>query len=459
MTATATPLKADDEMIARYARQAVPRYTSYPTAPHFHAGVDEAAYRGWLAELDPSAPISLYLHVPFCSQICWYCGCNMKLAARYEPVSAYVASLLQEIDLLAAALPARMTISHLHWGGGTPTTLRPDDLERVMDRVAERFTYAPGAELALETDPRRLDAAMIERLGKIGFTRASFGVQEFDPTVQQAINRIQPPEMVADCVAGLRGAGVSAINFDLIYGLPLQTAEMLEKTARLTIDMAPDRIALFGYAHVPWMAKNQRMIREDDLPGGPARLEQAQRTAAVFEEAGYAAIGIDHFAKPTDPLAEAARAGTLRRNFQGYTTDTAEALLGVGSTSIGKTPSGYVQNIAETGAWSRAVWDGTLPVAKGVAIERDDRLRGAVIEQIMCFGAVDLAEIGAQFDAGAGWWSAERAALAALEADGVLTLSEGRVALTEAGATLRRVVAAVFDCYLARKEGRHSRAV
>lgn len=453
------PPVAEKEILARYASRAAPRYTSYPTAPHFHAGVGEDECRGWLAALDPAKPVSLYLHVPFCRRLCWYCGCNMKLASRYEPVARYVETLLQEVDLLAEALPARMSVSHLHWGGGTPTTLRPDDLARVMERVADRFDDAPGAERAIEADPRALSDEMIRRIGELGFTRASFGVQEFDPAVQKAINRIQPPELVEHCVAGLRAAGVAAINFDLIYGLPLQTAEALEKTARRCLAMAPDRIALFGYAHVPWMAKKQRLIAEADLPGMESRLEQARRAAAVFEAAGYQSIGVDHFALPGDPLAQAARVGELRRNFQGYTTDDAEALLGLGATSIGRTPQGYAQNLTETGAWARAVEAGRLPVARGVALGSEDRLRGWVIERLMCDAEVNLSAAGDRFGAPADWWRRERAALAALEADGLLVLSGSVIGLTPFGLPLRRIVAAAFDQYLAEGAGRHSKAV
>jgi oxygen-independent coproporphyrinogen III oxidase len=243
---------------AKYAGRAMPRNTSYPTAPHFRRDFPEATLRRWYGALPPEVPVSLYLHVPFCRQMCWYCGCNMKLAARYAPVADYVESLLAEIELVAAALPERLRVSHLHWGGGTPTALAPADLARAMDRLRARFALAPGAELAIESDPRTLTPEMAAAIGRLGFTRASFGVQEFDPKVQAAINRLQPPEIVARTVEMLRAAGLAAINFDLIYGLPHQTVESLLDTIATCRAMAPDRIALFGYAHVPWMARNQR---------------------------------------------------------------------------------------------------------------------------------------------------------------------------------------------------------
>jgi oxygen-independent coproporphyrinogen-3 oxidase len=445
------------DALSRHAARAVPRYTSYPTAPHFEAGFSPETYRDWLARTPAEEPVSLYLHVPYCRQMCWYCGCNMKLAARYAPVAAYAETLRAEIALVADALPEGLSVSHLHWGGGTPTALSPEDLSRCMARVASRFDIARGAELAIESDPRTLSSEMIGMIGALGFTRASFGVQEFDPEVQAAINRIQPPEMVRRAVEGLRAAGVQAINFDLIYGLPRQTAETLVNTIAIARDMKPDRIALFGYAHVPWMAKNQRMIAPESLPGPAERAEQAARAAEALIAAGYVPIGLDHYALPTDSMAIAAREGRLRRNFQGYTTDQAETLIGLGATAISRTRFGYAQNIAETNAWARAVQAGIPPVAKGRALSDDDRLRGFVIERIMCDGAVDLDAAAARFGAPPGWWDA--LALDDLAADGLITRQGARIALTAAGRPLCRVVAAAFDAYLPRSEARHSVAV
>ena len=447
------------EPLKTYMSRNVPRYTSYPTAPHFSKAVGPEEYASWLSALDPNAPVSLYLHVPFCRELCWYCGCNMKLAKRDAPVADYAKTLNKEINLLSAHLPSRMKISHLHWGGGTPTALVPDDLERAMVAVREAFRVTEDAELAIESDPRTLTAKMIERIGKLGFTRASFGVQEFDPTVQKAINRIQPPDMVQQSVDGLRAAGVSGINFDLIYGLPHQTVETLLETIRICVDMKPDRIALFGYAHVPWMAKKQRLIDEAALPGPEERLLQSQAAAEALTEAGYVAIGLDHFALHSDSMAQAANAGTLRRNFQGYTTDQAETMLGVGATSIGRTPSGYLQNLSETGAWARSVEAGELPVGKGVAFKQDDALRGQVIERLMCCGEVDLEDAASRCGASAHWHHQFEPDLLALECDGLITRGGGRISVTEKGAPVVRVVASVFDAYLAANTARHAVAV
>jgi oxygen-independent coproporphyrinogen-3 oxidase len=446
-------------LVQKYATAAVPRYTSYPTVPHFQTDFPAHVVEGWLASLDPAKPVSLYLHVPFCRQLCWYCGCNMKLAARYEPVEKYIDVLVREVDLVANILPGRFRIDHLHWGGGTPTALEPDDLARVMEEVAGRFDYTADAEIAIECDPRTLSDDMIQRIAGIGFTRASFGVQEFDDRVQAAINRIQPPEMVRRAVEGLRGAGVGGINFDLIYGLPHQTLDSLVRTIGQCVDMRPDRIALFGYAHVPWMAKKQRLIDEAALPEAGERRAQAAEAANALVAAGYQAIGIDHFALPDDPLAVAARAGTLHRNFQGYTTDQADALIGLGSTSIGRTPQGYVQNISETGAWARAVMAGRLPVAKGHLLTNEDRARAQVIEELMCQGVADLTAAGGAFGQDAGWCDDALDRLDDMVRDRLVKIEGETLRLADQARPLARVAAAAFDTYFQSARARHSVAV
>jgi oxygen-independent coproporphyrinogen-3 oxidase len=328
-----------------------------------------------------------------------------------------------------------------------------------MDAVRARFDFTDDAELAIESDPRTLTAEMTRMIGALGFNRASFGVQEFDPKVQAAINRIQPPEMVEESVEALRAVGVSAINFDLIYGLPYQTVETIMDTVDRCATMRPDRLALFGYAHVPWMAKKQRMIPEEALPGAEDRRGQAAAASARLVEDGYEAIGLDHFALPDDALAVAARRGELHRNFQGYTVDPCETLIGLGATSIGRTPKGYVQNTSETGAWSRSVAAGDLPVAKGHALSDEDALRAEVIETLMCFAEADLAEIAARHGALPGWCAEEIAELRIMEADGLVVLDDGVVRMTEEGRPLVRVAAAAFDAYHRRGAARHSVAV
>jgi oxygen-independent coproporphyrinogen-3 oxidase len=300
---------------------------------------------------------------------------------------------------------------------------------------------------------------MIERIGALGFNRASFGVQEFDPQVQAAINRIQPPEMVERAISGLRAAGVPNINFDLIYGLPHQTTAALCRTVELCAAMQPDRVALFGYAHVPWVAKNQRMIEDAALPSASERAEQARLAAAALVANGYIQIGIDHFALPGDSLAIAAATGRLHRNFQGYTSDAARTLIGIGATSIGRTPQGYVQNASETGAWSRAVVAGKLPVARGHALRGQDALRANVIERIMCDGSVDLAAAGRALGFADDWYAGEIPELLQMQQDRLLSLADGRLSLRPEGLPLARVAAAVFDTYLRNSTARHSVAV
>lgn len=451
--------KTVDEIVEKYARVATPRYTSYPTAPHFEPAFPEVTYRGWLSALDASEPISLYVHIPFCREMCWYCGCNMKLVKREGPLAEYVETLLKEIALVRAAMPGRVPVAHLHWGGGTPTALSPDQIARIMDALRASFDILPDAEIAIESDPRTLTEPMVAQLAELGFNRASFGVQEFDPKVQRAINRIQPPEMVAKAVGMFRRHGIAAVNFDLIYGLPYQSVETLLHTVDLVSEMGPDRIALFGYAHVPWVAKAQRMIPEESLPDARARAAQASAAARALTEAGYRAIGIDHFAKPEDGLARAQAEGRLYRNFQGYTDDPAATLVGLGATSIGRTPQGYIQNQPETRAWARAIENGALPVAKGRAFAGEDLMRAAVIERIMCDGYVDPDAIGARYGVPAGWWGPERDSLRDMERDGLVQCGATGLRVTSKGAPLARVVAAAFDSYFAASKARHSVAL
>jgi oxygen-independent coproporphyrinogen-3 oxidase len=437
-----------NEVIAKYLNARVPRYTSYPTAPHFSDKVGEADMRGWLAGLSSDERLSLYLHVPFCRQMCWYCGCNMKLAARREPVSAYAGRLVEEIHLVADALPGRHTVSHIHWGGGTPTALAPEDFAFLDRALRERFDIAPDAEIAVETDPRTLSLDTVKALQAMGCNRASLGVQEFDETVQRAINRVQPFETVERVTGWLRGHGVAAINFDLMYGLPHQTMAMLAETVRRAVSLRPDRIALFGYAHVPWMAKNQRMIEDAALPDAMARFEMSEAAGDLIESLGYCRIGIDHFALPEDSLARAARSGRLRRNFQGYTADDASALIGFGASAISALPLGYAQNIVETGAYQRAVGEGRLPVAKGIRLDSDDELRRAIIERLMCDFSADMPEICTRYTAPPDGFGASFERLGPLVADGLVAIDGSRVTIPPEGRALTRVVAAAFDAYL-----------
>jgi oxygen-independent coproporphyrinogen-3 oxidase len=444
------------DLIARHAAP-VPRYTSYPTAAQFGPAVDADRYDRWLPAVPAAASLSLYLHVPFCDTLCWFCGCHTRVVNRHGPVARYLTALLAELELVADRLAGDHRVTHLHLGGGSPTMLSPAELARLGARLRDRFAVADDAEIGVEIDPRGLSEDTVAALAAFGVNRASIGVQDFDPRVQGAINRLQGFAETERVVRLLRAHGIERLNVDLIYGLPHQTEAGVEATARAVLDLAPDRIALFGYAHVPWMKPHQKLIDEAALPGARARFRQARRAAEVFEAAWLEPIGLDHFARPDDPLAQAAHAGRLRRNFQGYTTDAAEALIGLGASAIGALPDGYVQNTADVATYLKTVADGRLATARGVALDADDRLRRNVIERLMCDLRVDLDAVAARHGVAAARFDAELRALAALRADGLVATDGRVVSVTEAGRPFLRVVAAAFDRYLGG--GRHSIAV
>ncbi|HXW27532.1 MAG TPA: oxygen-independent coproporphyrinogen III oxidase [Xanthobacteraceae bacterium] len=438
------------------AERAVPRYTSYPTAPQFGPAVDGRVYEAWLAALPADATISLYVHVPYCAELCLYCGCHTKAVRRDAPLSAYAQRLAQEISLLAARI-GRRKVSHLHWGGGTPSVLGEARLVALAALLREAFAFAAIAEHAIEIDPRQATRATIDALGAMGINRVSLGVQDFSAHVQQAIGRVQPYRVVADVVDALRAAGIIDINFDLMYGLPRQREDDVRRTVALAAELRPRRLALFAYAHVPWFRAQQRLIDEADLPGVAERLRQGAAARELLTARGYAAIGLDHFAAPHDSLALAARDGRLHRNFQGYTIDDADALIGIGASAIGRLPQGFVQNAPGVGAYERAIAAGRFATLKGLALTGEDRLRGHVIERIMCDLAVDLAACGAgngPIDFGEGI-----AALTPLRDEGLVEINGARIRVTERGRPFVRLVAAAFDRYLANGTSRHSRAV
>jgi oxygen-independent coproporphyrinogen-3 oxidase len=437
------------DLLHKYSRP-VPRYTSYPTAPHFHAGVDEETYRTWLGAIPPDEPLSLYFHVPFCRQLCWYCGCHTSVTRNEAALVRYAAALEREIALVAGALCHGHRVAAIHWGGGTPNILPPELWEDVMDSARRHFDLDDGTEIAAELDPRLLDEEWFAALRRQGVTRASLGVQDFDPGVQAHINRIQPFDLVARAVDGLRGAGVAGINFDLIYGLPGQDEDTISNTARLAASLAPDRLALFGYAHVPWMKGHQEKIPADLLPGPWQRFAMSRRAAGELAAAGYSAIGFDHFARPDDPLCAAAGRGDLRRNFQGYTTDSNEVLVGFGASAIGTLPSGYVQNEARTAHWLRAVEAGRLPVVRGVACSAEDAARRRLIETLLCAFEVEVDDPALIADGDT---------LQAMLDDGLAEWDGCVLRVTETGRPMVRTLGSVFDAHLARGAGRHSAPV
>ncbi|CUW87196.1 oxygen-independent coproporphyrinogen III oxidase [Rhizobium pusense] len=438
---------------------AVPRYTSYPTAPHFHEGIDNTTYRGWLGALGHRNRLSLYLHIPYCDRLCWFCACHTKHTLKYEPIAIYLEALKQEIAAVGALVSPDAVVSAVHFGGGSPTMLDPQDMQDLMDCLRRHFTFGLAPEISVEMDPNDLDDSRYDALAAIGMSRASLGVQDFDDKVQKTINRIQSFEQTKSVVDAVRARGVHSVNCDILYGLPFQTCETLKRTVDQIVSLAPDRIALFGYAHVPWMKKHQSLIPEHALPDVAERYRQMTMAGEMLRQAGYSQIGIDHFARPTDTLSQAAEAGALRRNFQGYTTDTADALIGLGASSIGRLPQGYVQNMVATGEYQRMVGEGGLAAVKGIELSQDDHLRSHVIERLMCDFSIDLSDLQHRFGKVSHSVRDQAQQFAAGDRDGLVRLDADIFAVTEVGRPFVRNIAAIFDTYLGNGRGRHSVAV
>jgi oxygen-independent coproporphyrinogen III oxidase len=437
----------------------VPRYTSYPTAPHFSGEVAGPHYAEWLKALPADMPVSIYVHVPFCDTMCWFCGCNTKITRRYDPVEAYLETLLAEIDLIAETLGRKHPVNHIHWGGGSPTILAPEDTIRLAAHIGDRFSVNDETEFAVEIDPREVGADHLAALKQSGLTRASIGVQDINPIVQKAVNRIQPVEVTRGVLDGLRDLGVNAINMDLMYGLPHQDVAGMKRTVDAVLDMQPDRLALFGYAHVPWMKTHQKKIDEAVLPGRDDRHAMMMAAAERLCENGYRWIGLDHFAREGDALTRALDAGKLHRNFQGYTTDPCPALIGVGASSIGSMPEGYIQNHTPVNTWRTSVEKGGLPTAKGYALTREDRLRRRIIERLMCDLTVDVKAACEQADMTPNILLPSFDALHDAEQDGLCQIDGWRITIPENRRIFMRSVAVAFDQYLQAGAQRHSRAI
>lgn len=433
------------ETFARYAAMRVPRYTSYPTAPHFSTAVDDSEYRRWLRNVPSGQAVSIYLHVPFCREMCWYCGCHTTVARRSGPIVRYAAAILKEIRSVSEQLRGEIEIGHLHWGGGSPTLLPPEAIAQVSRQLCERFRIQPGAEIALEVDPRTLTKSAAEAFVRTGVNRASVGVQSFDPVVQQAINRLQSFEVTAAAVDLLRDLGIEGINFDLVYGLPFQTVASCIETVEQALELRPDRLSVFGYAHVPSFKPHQRKIDQCSLPGLAERHDQFRHISALLVREDYVQIGLDHFALRDDPLARAADEGTLRRNFQGYTTDCCSTLLGFGASAIGHLHDGFVQNAIRIPDYERLVEKGGTAVVRGYRLSDDDRCRAAVIEQLMCNYEAEIGGLTAAIDE--------------LEADGLVCRHGTRIKVPEQARPLIRTVAAAFDTYLSSSAATHAPAV
>jgi oxygen-independent coproporphyrinogen-3 oxidase len=441
-----------DRLPAAYDRP-VPRYTSYPTAAQFGPAVGAAQHAEWLGALNDGSA-ALYLHVPFCRELCWYCACNTMAMSRPGTLDRYAEALVAELEEVARHAPG-LVLEGVQWGGGTPSQLGAR-LVTVGRRLAQLFDRRSDAEVSLEIDPRRCDGETAHHLAAIGVSRVSLGVQDFDPAVQAAINRHQSFEDTAAALERLRAVGIDRFNVDLVYGLPRQTLETLAATLDRALRLAPDRFAVFGYAHVPWMMPHQKLIEAGDLPGNDARLAMAALVAERLVGAGYQRIGLDHYARPGDRLARAAVAGTLHRTFQGYVCERSPFVVGVGASAISSLPGGFTQNLADPARYM-AVTDG-FATCRGIALTRDDRLRGAIIERMMCDNAVDVVALCRHHRVDPDVFLST-IDLAPLERDGLLRRDRGQLALTERGRPFVRFVCAAFDRHYAAVEGRHSRGL
>jgi oxygen-independent coproporphyrinogen-3 oxidase len=431
-----------------------PRYTSYPTADRFVEAFTSADYVQALEQRHAGAaamnlPLSLYVHVPFCESLCYYCACNKIVTKHHERADAYLRYLSREVDLHVAHLGSGQAVSQLHLGGGTPTYLSDDELRGLMAMLRRSFNLAPGGEYAIEVDPRTVDAKRLAVLAELGFNRLSFGVQDFDLSVQKAVHRVQPAERVFALVEAARALGFESINVDLIYGLPKQTPESFDRTLELMAQLRPDRIALYAYAHLPERFKPQRRIVSAELPSGTAKIAMLSRSLAAFEAAGYVYIGMDHFSLPNDALAVAKRQGRLHRNFQGYSTQPDCDLIALGVSAIGRVGATYSQNAKSIDEYYDLLDQGRLPVVRGMALTRDDLLRRAVIMALMCqgelqFEAIELAFL-IDFER---YFATELEALSDLAAQGLILVNRSGIEVTALGWFFVRAVAMTFDRYL-----------
>jgi oxygen-independent coproporphyrinogen-3 oxidase len=435
----------------------VPRYTSYPTAPHFSASVGQGEFTGWIQEIAPGSQISLYIHVPFCRRLCWFCACRTQGTKTDAPLRAYLDTLKAEIAMFARLLPGGITLSRLHWGGGTPTLLSADMMRELAEAIYNVVPLGENGEFSVEIDPNEIDADRMVALAEAGMNRASIGVQDFDPEIQSVIGRLQSYDITRDAVDLIRAHGVNSLNADILFGLPHQTKERIAESVQRLLSLSPDRVALYGYAHVPWMAKRQQMIPSEALPTPQERLALFETARELFLWDGYAEIGIDHFARKGDGLEVAQRTGKLRRNFQGYTDDTAEVLVGLGASSISRFPQGYAQNVPATSDYNQRIRDGQFATSRGHVFSDEDKLRGRMIEALMCDFRIDAAEITSRFGISPEKLQAMFSEVAQAFPGMVEQSAEG-FAIPPHGRPLTRMIARGFDAYDLSKAG-HSSAI
>ncbi len=451
----------DADLIRRYDKSG-PRYTSYPTAVQFHEGFGEKDYRR-CARRGASRPLSLYVHIPFCDTVCFYCACNKVVTKDRRKARPYLERLFKEIAMQAELFEGSRVVEQLHWGGGTPTFLSHEEMQELVAVTREHFPSRDDGqgEYSIEIDPREADRSTVGLLAALGFNRISLGVQDFDPRVQRAVNRIQSQEETQVVVDAARAEGFRSVSVDLMYGLPHQTAESFLVTLEKIVGMAPDRLSVFNYAHLPTLFKPQRRIDEADLPSAGEKLRILRRTVDYLTQAGYVYIGMDHFAKPEDELAVAQREGALYRNFQGYSTHAGCDLVGLGVTSIGMVGNSYSQNVRDLESYYRRLDAGRLAVFRGIELDTDDRLRREVITQLICLFALDIPQVEDDYEIVFGeYFAPEIQELRDMAADGLLLLGPDRIEVTPRGRLLIRNICMVFDRYLREKsEQRFSKVI
>lgn len=451
----------NEELIKKYDKPG-PRYTSYPPATEFHEGVTHQDYKAKLLESNQSKrPLSLYLHIPFCESACWFCGCNVIISHRKDVTRRYLDYLYKEMEMLSQFLDTSRPVVQLHWGGGTPNFLNNHEIKELFGKIREFFNIDEQAEISAEIDPRYLSEGQLETLREVGFNRISMGLQDTDPQVQTAINRVQPYELMQRVMKELRDLGFKSINIDLVYGLPYQTPEKFKNTIQKTIELDPDRVAVFNFAYVPWLKPLQRKIDPSTLPPPKDKLAILELTIDLFQRAGYVFIGMDHFAKPDDELAIAQREDRLWRNFQGYTTKKGVDLIGIGATSIGMLHDAYFQNYKTIREYYLAIDEGRLPTMRGFILSQEDLLRREVIMDIMCnfYCSFDKIErlFGISFEE---HFERELEELRDMEKDGLLSIEDRAIRVLPEGRLLVRNIAMVFDQYTKqKKEPRFSRTI
>jgi len=454
----------DLDLIHRYDR-AGPRYTSYPTAVQFHSDFTEATYRQHVQDSNalPLKPLSLYVHIPFCDTVCFYCACNKIATKDHSLAVPYLTNLYQEIELQAALFAPNRQVTQLHWGGGTPTFLNHAEIHQLIQTIKEHFQFASDeeGEYSIEIDPREANVETVALLREMGFNRMSLGVQDFNPKVQKAVNRIQTEEQTFSVLEAARKEGFKSISIDLIYGLPHQNKNSFSQTLDTIIAVKPDRISVFNYAHLPTLFKPQRRINEADLPSAVDKLAILQQTITQLTEAGYIYIGMDHFALPNDELAIAQREGTLYRNFQGYSTHADCDLIGLGTTSIGQVADSYSQNVKTTDEYTAKIAAKQLPIFRGVSLTNDDKLRRYIITELICHFTLSIPKVENNYQINfKRYFATEWQELAVMETDGLIERFDERINILPAGRLLVRNICMVFDSYLRQaKEQRFSKVI